>query len=1103
MVKPAWRRPGVVGALVAILPFLLAVPAPGFESRQSETPVSTPAKERAPKAKKATRPSKRAQPVVEESDGLPPAGVTLGARGGDGVAEGFGDVLVPVLMLKSGLVFLNPRAAMNDHDEEEYNLGLGYRHLLPDRRLILGANLYYDHRETELGSRFDQLGLGVEVLGAWADFRANYYLPDDSRETVDELDTETVTRSSDGWTEWGGIEATGHSILQNGTAYTRVTTVTTRQHFEQYEQAMEGYDLEFGVKLPIPVVDDYVDLKVFGGYYAFDANFGGDDVEGFKGRVEVRAVPSVYLDAEWYEDDRLSGSDYFVGARVNVPFDVANLSEGRNPFEGAAFLPGGREAPFASRLTEMVMRDLHVRTEVSPLTEVVAKRSTETKTETSEEPVRNVLVDNITFVDRDGAGATEDGTAEHPYDTVHEGAGDPRDLIYIRDAAAAYDGNVVVGSGVTLWGSGCPLPVGNTTYGSGIYPVIDGLDPGPTIGIAGDGVTIRGLEIRHSGPGGNVLCPVTGRDISRAGIAGCNVTDVEIACTRIEAVSDGIELAANSVEDFRARLDRVTVTGASEDGVYLYGRGASGTFGLEVSGDYSGNGGNGLCVIADNYDAIDMNFHDLAVNNNGDMGLWVMGYTASAGADTQVLIERIEANGNQGLSWGGTMGDGVCAELRASGLGADASLTLRDAVANGNTCRGAELNVYAMLSGQASLRVEGLEANGNREDGLYARVESHGDGAVARADLMDVTAGGNSNGVRLYRVYSPNGGASLVLDGIQANGNTGRGICIEPEGVTAGGNNQDAVLSMSRVQANGNGLEGIRLEQYGARAIGLGGDASFRVQDVEVSGNGESGMYVYWYPASAADGEAQASFDTVTADGNGGDGLHLDDEVAYSSGDASFEMTDVRANGNDDSGVYLFYSGANSWNGAADAVFLRVEASGNGDYGIYVDDHLARAGGAGAAALAEFSEVRANDNGLDGIHLDDAAARADAIGGTALLTLRDVDASGNGVDGLLVNNVFAPNAGADVVGERIRAVTNGNDGVQFLTTAAGYTYDFGGAGQSAGNSSIHGNGSRDFNNSGAGSISAENNWWGVAPPVAGQFQGAVDYTPWLTLDPLP
>jgi len=139
------------------------------------------------------------------------------------------------------------KAADQGNAAGQYNLGVGYRHLLPNN-VILGANVYYDYRETQLGSEFEQLGLGVEVLSEWVDARANYYLPEDDKELINEFDTETSSSSKSVDEYWLSPYARGHTIFQKKVTEVTRTTTTIKQHFEQYEQAMEGWDAEVGVK---------------------------------------------------------------------------------------------------------------------------------------------------------------------------------------------------------------------------------------------------------------------------------------------------------------------------------------------------------------------------------------------------------------------------------------------------------------------------------------------------------------------------------------------------------------------------------------------------------------------------------------------------------------------------------------------------------------------------------------------------------------------------------------------------------------------------------------------------------------------------------------
>ncbi len=118
--------------------------------------------------------------------------------------EGIGDVVLPLRFSGEGLWFINPRFSFTDRSAEEYNLGIGYRHLIQDDRALLGGNIFYDRRETAAGASFNQVGLGAEYLSHWWDARANIYLPIDREELVNEFSiTETsVTQRTQAGTQW-------------------------------------------------------------------------------------------------------------------------------------------------------------------------------------------------------------------------------------------------------------------------------------------------------------------------------------------------------------------------------------------------------------------------------------------------------------------------------------------------------------------------------------------------------------------------------------------------------------------------------------------------------------------------------------------------------------------------------------------------------------------------------------------------------------------------------------------------------------------------------------------------------------------------------------
>jgi hypothetical protein len=68
--------------------------------------------------------------------------LTVGGLTTEDYTEGIGDVVLPLYYNGQGLLFLNPRFSFTDRSAEEYNLGLGFRHLLADGRMIGGVNAF-------------------------------------------------------------------------------------------------------------------------------------------------------------------------------------------------------------------------------------------------------------------------------------------------------------------------------------------------------------------------------------------------------------------------------------------------------------------------------------------------------------------------------------------------------------------------------------------------------------------------------------------------------------------------------------------------------------------------------------------------------------------------------------------------------------------------------------------------------------------------------------------------------------------------------------------------------------------------------------------------
>jgi hypothetical protein len=254
---------------------------------------------------------------------------------------------------RDAFVFLDSRYHYEDNGQAITSTGLGFRKLLSGHDVILGANAYYDALHSEHGSDFDQAGFGAEILTHWVDARFNYYLPENDQVQI-------------------GQHTERDSHRTSGPGFVRTTTST--HSFETREAALEGFNAEIGVLLPLC---KYTEVRLYGGYYHYDNPFGSD-FEGFKARLEARLLPGVIADVEYWDDAVLMGGHWTAGVRASVPFSIYNLVTGRNPFEGIADSFTPRERAFKERMGDMVERSHRVQTTTSGDLPTGSSSSTET-----------------------------------------------------------------------------------------------------------------------------------------------------------------------------------------------------------------------------------------------------------------------------------------------------------------------------------------------------------------------------------------------------------------------------------------------------------------------------------------------------------------------------------------------------------------------------------------------------------------------------------------------------------------------------------------------------------------------------------------------------
>ncbi|MBN2483922.1 MAG: inverse autotransporter beta domain-containing protein [Candidatus Omnitrophica bacterium] len=203
---------------------------------------------------------------------------------------------------------------------------------------------------------------------------------------------------------------------------------------------------------------------------------------------------------------------------------------------------------------------------------------------------------------------------------------------------------------------------------------------------------------------------------------------------------------------------------------------------------------------------------------------------------------------------------------------------------------------------------------------------------------------------------------------------------------------------------------------------------------------------------------------------------------------------------NDNGGIDVYSSAAGATS-VVNAVIMNNTITDNGYFGIYVGANKAVVT---ATISGNTLEGNAWNTGGGNIHLN-----SQNTGFAATTTLNATVTNNiaiNGADeGIFIQ--VRNDAGPTTLNARFSGNTitgNADNGVRMRNVGAGNTavVDFGGGALgAAGNNSIYNNTTFDFNNPTAFNASAEDNWWGQNPPAAGQFNGLIDYTPYLTAEP--
>lgn len=188
----------------------------------------------------------------------------------------------------SSLMFVDVRGHVDNFGDPAFNFGVGQRLVLSDLSTVFGWSTWYDYRSTARQQDFHQLGLGLELLTDWIEFRGNVYLPGIGNER------QSLTP-----------RFTGNSLLIN-----------------RAEVAMNGADGEVAVVLP-PL--GILQSRLAAGAYWFDDE-DVSEAAGWKARAEI--VVSEHLTAGVsFQDDDTFGSTTLASISVRSLIELASPSE--------------------------------------------------------------------------------------------------------------------------------------------------------------------------------------------------------------------------------------------------------------------------------------------------------------------------------------------------------------------------------------------------------------------------------------------------------------------------------------------------------------------------------------------------------------------------------------------------------------------------------------------------------------------------------------------------------------------------------------------------------------------------------------------------------
>ncbi len=797
---------------------------------------------------------------------------------GVGYQNGYTQIgaFTPIWLSEDAFIAPNARILLTDNSGIGANLGLVARRYDSERDRIWGINGYFDTDETNFNNRYNQLGLGVESLGQFFDFRANGYVPfGTDKNFIREVGLSNVP-----------------FFFEN-----RIGFIGTRL----MEQGLRGADVEAGV----PVTPQTPWLRAYAGGYAYQQD-GGKDPVGVRARLEGWVSNDLSLGVTTTWDEQF-------GTNVNFVAD----------WRFAGFLPT-RYFPQWTTRERMLMP-------VQRQWRVTAGNFLEDHNVLAFNPRDNqpyfvVWVDN-------SATAPGDGTFENPFTTlpptVPNGPPDQTtDLVLVRRGntteLAPLNGSITLPDYARMLGEGkahifdayadsgpfhvtindqvLPDPAFNDPVNAFRYPFLTNTNAGLN---GGDIIRVGS----HNEVSAFVLEGATGRAIFGNAAPGNNVDGFHFNNLEItNNIGGGIRLVNATGTGL------VTLDGQIIDSGVLRDINRNPVVGWSYAGTGLGDNAAGGIFVDTGVPALTVDITNVSMNANPASQLFGINMQADDG-NLKVTLTNVEANGvspaagntiagiilgetNRALrttltnvSASNNTGDG----LQVTGTGGSIGATIEDSASVFNNNGGSGI-VYSQTGGTGTFDMFSIQANDNGLDGLGIFGSA---ATVMNANVHNSFLTGNTrDGIHVVEV----GGATvnLLVDTTDVSGNNRDGLFFN----VGGGSTLNATFIDTNLSDNG---------RHGIRGIVTGNSlVNLSLTDSPVDRSGRDGFFFNVDASTMNVTAVRSSFSNSGVVGPTGNGIVGDVTTA---GLVTFDFTNTPGSNNLDNGLFVRTFGLSNFQG--------------------------------------------------------------------------------------------------------------------------------------------------------------------------------------------